>query len=75
MDNYKPTLSHKELTEDLRRCGVKTSPPKVKAMIQQGKYAEFAVSCEMKDTEYEIYRKPYEEWKKRKGLRYVNQKE
>lgn len=66
---YKPTLTHKELYADLRRCGVKTSLPKVKAMIQQGKYP-FAVSCEMRQTEFEIYRKPYEEWKEKVGLRY-----
>ena len=72
MNEYKPTLTLKELTEDLRACGVKTSTTKVKALIQQGKYADFAVSCEMCDTEFEIYRKPYEEWKEHKGLRYVN---
>lgn len=69
---YKPILSSQELYEDLRRCGVKTSKPKIKAMIQQGKYP-FAVSCEMNNTEFEIYRKPYEEWKEKVGLRYVDQ--
>jgi hypothetical protein len=56
----RPTMTLNELTCDLRKCGVKTSPTKVKAMIQQGKYS---------DTEFEIYRKPFEEWKKRMGLR------
>lgn len=48
---YKPTLTALELYEDLRRCGVKTSPTKIKALIQQGKYP-FAVSCEMSHTEF-----------------------
>lgn len=68
MKEPRPTLSVLELTSDMRACGVKTSMPKVKAMIEQGKYAEFAVSCKMKNTEYEIYRKPYEKWKKRNIL-------
>lgn len=72
VEEYKPTLTMQELYNDLRRCGIRTSPPKIKAMIQQGKYSDFAVSCEMLDTEYEIYRKPYEEWKLKNGLRYVN---
>ena len=33
----RPTMTLNELTCDLRKCGVKTSPTKVKAMIQQGK--------------------------------------
>lgn len=70
MNEYKPTMTKQELYEDLRACGVKTSPTKIKAMIQQGKYP-FAVSCEMADTEFEIYRYPYEEWKKTHGLKYV----
>lgn len=37
---YKPTLTAHELYEDLKRCGVKTSQPKIKAMIQQGKYLD-----------------------------------
>ena len=65
----RPTMTLNELICDLRKCGVKTSPTKVKAMIQQGKYSEFANSCEMANTEFEIYRKPFEEWKKRMGLR------
>lgn len=68
---YKPTLTALELYKDLRRCGVKTSPTKIKALIQQGKYP-FAVSCEMSHTEFEIYRKPYEEWKEKVGLKYIN---
>ena len=68
---YKPTFTALELYEDLRRCGVKTSPTKIKALIQQGKYP-FAVSCEMSHTEFEIYRKPYEEWKEKVGLKYIN---
>ena len=68
---YKPTLTALELYEGLRRCGVKTSPTKIKALIQQGKYP-FAVSCEMSHTEFEIYRKPYEEWKEKVGLKYIN---
>ena len=40
----RPTMTLNELTCDLRKCGVKTSPTKVKAMIQQGKYSEFANS-------------------------------
>ena len=71
-EEYKPTLTMPELYNDLRRCGIKTSKPKIKALIQQGKYADFAVSCEMSDTEFEIYRKPYEEWKLKNGLRYIN---
>lgn len=39
--------------------------------LQQGKYP-FAVSCEMSHTEFEIYRKPYEEWKEKVGLKYIN---
>lgn len=65
-----PTLTLEELVQDLRSCGVKTSRAKAKAMIQQGKYSDFAVSCEMVCTEFEIYRKPYEEWKREKGLHY-----
>ena len=72
MNEYKPTMSLTELTDDLRACGVKTSTPKVKAMIQQGKYSYFAVSCEMSQTEFEIYRKRYEEWKEINGLHYAN---
>jgi len=68
-ETYKPTLTLSELTADLRNCGVKTSNTKVKAMIQQEKYSEFANSCEMLHTEFEIYRKPYEEWKERSRLR------
>lgn len=71
-EEYKPTLTMTELYNDLRRCGIKTSQPKIKTLIQQGKYADFAVSCEMGHTEFEIYRKPYEEWKLKNGLRYVN---
>lgn len=72
MSEYKPTMTLTELTNDLRACGVKTSPTKVKAMIQQGKYAYFAVSCEMTYTAFEIYRKRYEEWKEINGLHYAN---
>ena len=72
MSEYKPTLSLTELVNDLKACGVRTSPPKVKAMIQQGKYAYFAVSCEMGKTAFEIYRKRYEEWKEINGLHYTN---
>lgn len=72
MPDYKPTLTMPELYDDLRKCGVKTSKPKIKALIQQGKYP-FAVSCEMSDTEFEIYRKPYEEWKEHVGLHYIDQ--
>lgn len=64
MEDYKPVMSIKELVTDLRSCGIKTSPQKVKAMIVQGKYSDFAVSCEMANTEFEIYRNPYENWKK-----------
>ena len=71
MSEYKPTMTVQELYSDLRKCGVRTSEPKIKALIQQGKYP-FAVSCEMSHTEFEIYRKPYEEWKEDKGLHYIN---
>lgn len=33
MSEYKPTLSLTELVNDLKACGVRTSPPKVKAML------------------------------------------
>ena len=70
MSDYKPLLTMNELYNDLRKCGVKTSEPKIKALIQQGKYP-FAVSCEMNHTEFEIYRKLYEEWKAERGIHYV----
>jgi hypothetical protein len=71
-EQYKPTLTLTELYQDLRRCGIKTSTTKIKALIQQGKYSDFAVSCELSNTAFEIYRKPYEEWKLKNGLRYIN---
>ena len=67
----KPTLTMHELYIDMRRCGLTTSEPKIKAMIQQGKYP-FAVSCEMCHTEFEIYRKLYNEWKEKVGLKYID---
>ncbi len=70
MPDYKPLLTMSELYNDLKKCGIRTSEPKIKALIQQGKYP-FAVSCEMSHTEFEIYRKPYEEWKEEKGLHYI----
>ena len=72
MSEYKPTMTMNELETDLRACGVKTSSQKIRAMIQQGKYSYFAVSCEMGKTAFEIYRKRYEEWKEINGLHYTN---
>lgn len=57
-----PTMTLTELYNELHDLGVKTSPSKIAAMIQQDKYP-FAVSVKMEQNEYEIYRVLFENWK------------
>ena len=55
------TMTINELTDELRALGIRTSNQKTRAAIKQGKYP-FAIHIEMKDDEFEIYRKLFEKW-------------
>jgi len=57
----KPTLSVKELYEDLRTHVERTSEVKIRKNILHGNYP-FAVGYQEKTTQCEIYTKPYIKW-------------
>lgn len=69
--NYSPIMTLSEVVQDLRDCGVKTSIEKLRAGIQQNKYP-FGISIEMDSTRVEIYRKLYEEWKIKCGIKHLD---
>lgn len=61
MTTYIPTLTVDEVYKRMSSLGMKTTPEKIRAMIDAGKYP-FAVSCKMKQRVYEIYAVPFEQW-------------
>ena len=71
MPEYKPTMTCTELCNDLRACGVKMSIPKLRAMILQGKFSEFAEGVMLKKAVFTIWRKKYEKWKVDHELHYI----
>lgn len=58
---YIPTLTIKQVYERMSNLGIKTSPEKIRAMIDEGKYP-WGVSCMMKKRSYEIYEVLFEKW-------------
>lgn len=58
---YVPTMTINELVTELRNHGIKTSPARVGAAIEQGKYP-FAISVRLEERAYEIYAKKFYEW-------------
>lgn len=58
---YIPTLTVKQVYERMSALGIKTTPQKIMAMIDAGKYP-WAVSCVMKERSYEIYAVLFEQW-------------
>lgn len=55
------TMTVEEVANRMRDAGIKTSIPKVRAAIMQGKYP-FAIGVQMKHQEFEVYRPLFEQW-------------
>lgn len=58
---FVPTMTINELVLKLRELGIKTTNVKVREAIKQGKYP-FAISIEMDNCEFEIYKRIFDEW-------------
>ena len=58
-----PTMNINELVERFRGMGIKTSAVKLREGIRQGKYP-FAISIEMDNCEFEIYKVMFDRWVK-----------
>lgn len=56
-----PTMTPEEVCEELRTLGVKTSPEKIRAGIDQGVYP-FGVVIHLASPCYEIYRVKFNQW-------------
>lgn len=55
------TMTPEEVSNELREMGIRTSPSRVRAAIDQGAYP-FGRCIEMAGKHYEIYRKLFEKW-------------
>lgn len=55
------TMTPEQVSIELRKLGIKTSPSRVRAAIDQGIYP-FGHCIVMAGKHYEIYRKLFEEW-------------
>lgn len=56
-----PTMTPEEVCDELREYGVKTSPEKIRAGIEQGVYP-FGVVIHLVSPCYEIYRIKFNQW-------------
>ena len=61
MTSYVPTMTVSQAYKRMSEVGIKTSPEKIRAMIDEGKYP-WGVSCMMKERSYEIYEVLFEKW-------------
>lgn len=55
------TMTVQQVYEEMRALGIKTTPSKIRAALDQGKYP-FGISIKMKTQECEIYRTLFDEW-------------
>ncbi len=55
------TMTVQQVYEEMRVLGIKTTPSKIRAALDQGKYP-FGISIKMKTQECEIYRTLFDEW-------------
>ena len=69
----KATMTTKEVADDLRKCGVKTTEVKIRQMIRDERYP-FGVACKTSSKwQFEIYTKLYQEWKEKHGISYIEE--
>lgn len=61
MTKYVPTMTVDQVYKKMSSLGIKTSPSKIRAMIDAGQYP-WAVSCQMKERTYEIYEVLFKKW-------------
>lgn len=61
MTSYVPTMTVSQAYKRMSEVGIKTSPEKIRAMIDEGKYP-WGVSCKLKERVYEIYTVLFEKW-------------
>lgn len=61
MTSYVPTMTVSQVYKRMSEMGIKTSPEKIRAMIDEGKYP-WGVSCKLKERVYEIYTVLFEKW-------------
>lgn len=61
MTEYVPTMTVSQVYKRMSEMGIKTSPEKIRAMIDEGKYP-WGISCTLKERVYEIYTVLFEKW-------------
>lgn len=59
--NKNPIMSPEEVSQELRKLSVRTSPDKIRAGIEQGVYP-FGVCIHLATPCYEIYRVKFRQW-------------